>query len=263
MEAAGIAQPGRAARAMYAALGTSLVEFLWLSLAGRRALRDVRIDGASVKAWRDALGRGRGVVVAASHTGNWDLAACAIAQDVELAVVTKRLRVRWLDRLWQGTRAAQGVRLVDAAGAVPAVRAMLARGGAVAMMIDQVPASARHAVTVDFLGRPALVDRGPAALAAACAAPLVVAVSRRLSDGTHRLYVLDVLQPPVRPGPDWVRTATAAATLALDAFVREHPSQWLWLHRRWKRLDPAPAEAMLASPCRTPSSSPDEASRAA
>jgi KDO2-lipid IV(A) lauroyltransferase len=265
MRTAGIEQPGQAARAMYRSLGVSAVEFLWMAWVGRRALERVRVDEGSIEAWRGARALGKGVVLAATHTGNWDLAACAIARDVELTVVTKHLSVKWLDRLWQRTRAKQGVALVDAAGALGTARDALRRGGAVAMMIDQVPSASRQAVEVDFLGREALADRAPAALAAAAGAPLVVAASRRLPDGTHRLHVLGVHVPPPRPGPAWVASVTVDATRALDAFVRDHPSQWLWLHRRWKRLDQGSAAAMLASPCSstTRSSSPAGPSRAA
>jgi KDO2-lipid IV(A) lauroyltransferase len=263
MRVAGIAQPCSRATAMYRALGVSAMEFLWLAVAGRRALAHVRIDDESLERWRDALSRGRGVVVAASHTGNWDLAACAIARERELLVVTKRLRIGWMDRFWQTTRARQGVTLADARGAIRRARETLARGGAVALMIDQVPASARHAMTVDFLGKPAHVDRAPAALAAAARAPLVVAAAARGAGGEQVLYVLDVLLPPARPARAWVDAATAVATRLLDGFVREHPSQWLWLHRRWKRLDHAPDAAMLVPPCTTPSSSPGASSRAA
>jgi KDO2-lipid IV(A) lauroyltransferase len=262
-EAMRIAGVGTHASGMYRELGTSAVEFLWLATRGRRALDRVRIDEESRVRWTDALARGRGVVVAASHTGNWDLAACAIARDVPLLVVTKRLRVRWLDRLWQGTRAAQGVMLSGARGALQRARVVLGRGGAVAMMIDQVPARPSHAVEVDFLGRAALVDRAPAALAASARAPLVVAAARRGPGGRQILHVLEVLVPPPRAGRAWIDAASATATRALDRFVRAHPTQWLWLHRRWKRLDRPRGPGMLALPCTTPSSSPAAPSRAA
>jgi KDO2-lipid IV(A) lauroyltransferase len=266
MRAAHVDHPAAAAREMYRSLGTSALEILYLSARGTEAVRHARIDDTSQERWHDALARGRGVVVAASHTGNWDLAACTVALDVELLVVTKRLRVQPLDSFWQSARAARGVHLVEARGALARARATLGRGGAVAMMIDQVPASASHAIEVDFLGQRAWVDRAPAALAAACRAPLVVAASRREASGEHVIVVLDVIEPPLRPSRAWVMLATQAATRSLDRFVRAHPSQWLWLHRRWKRLDPAGHRTTLRAPCPTRStlsSSPAEASRAA
>jgi KDO2-lipid IV(A) lauroyltransferase len=260
MRIAGVSDPAGRARGMYASLGASAMELLWLARRGDEALRHTRIDEASQGRWRDAIGRGRGVVLAASHTGNWDLAACAVAREVPLMIVTKRLSVRWLDAFWQSTRARSGIELVDARGAVPRVREALERGSAVAMMIDQVPASPRHAVMTPFLGQSCLADRAPAALAASSAAPLVVAASARQPDGEHVLYVLDVLEPPQRPGRAWIDDATRRATAALDAFVRARPSEWLWMHRRWKAIPPGTKLA----PCRTtPSSSPAAASRAA
>jgi len=32
----------------------------------------------------------------------------------------------------------------------------------------------------------------------------------------------------------WVDEATARATALLDGFVRAHPTEWLWMRRRWK-----------------------------
>jgi lauroyl/myristoyl acyltransferase len=34
------------------------------------------------------------------------------------------------------------------------------------------------------------------------------------------------------------------ATHELEAFVRRHPDQWLWMHRRWKSL--ATEQSLLA-----------------
>ena len=223
-----------------------------MAARGRSALDVVAIEPGSRAVWSQALSGGRGVVVAASHTGNWDLSACAIAREVDLLVVTKRLSVRWLDRFWQSTRARLGVRLTGALGAVARAREVLRRGGAVAMMIDQVPAAGQRSVPVVFLGRPAHADRAAAAIAAAAGAPLVVAVGRRSASGRHVLYVLDVLTPPGRPSRAWIDEATRRATRQLERFVLSYPDQWLWMHRRWK--------PMLAASCRTPSSSPAEAS---
>ena len=120
----------------------------------------------------------------------------AIARDVELLVVTKRpLGPLARDRLWQShPKAGLGVRLTGARGALTSAREILGRGGAVAMMIDQVPGAARHAVPVEFLGQRALADRAPAALAASRGCPLVVAASRREPDGRHTFFhVLAVL----------------------------------------------------------------------
>ncbi len=255
MRAARIADVPAQSRAMYAALGASAVEFLWLTSRGEEATRCVTIDEASLGAWRSALGRGRGVVIAASHTGNWDLSACALARDLELLVVTKRLRVRSLDRFWQSSRARAGVRLADARGALGRGRDVLRRGGAVAMMIDQAPQSFLRVVPVEFLGRPAFADRAAATLAAAARSPLVVAAGRRDASGAHVLHVLRVLEPPARATGAtgaargtraWIVEATIAATRALDAFVRTYPDQWLWLHRRWKSV-PGPERSTRAA----------------
>jgi KDO2-lipid IV(A) lauroyltransferase len=251
---------------MYRALGISAVELLWLGADGKALPAErTTIDPASREAWSSVLARGRGVVIAASHTGNWDLAACAIAREVELVVVNKRLSIRSLDHFWRSTRMAHGVGLAGARDALRRARDVLRRRGAVAMVIDQVPDKRRHAIDVPFLGRPALVDRSPAALAAVARVPLVVAASRRDERGNHVLYVLDVRIPPERAAArrSWVHDTTVAATRALETFVRAHPAQWLWLHRRWKRLDPGRQRTTLAVPCTIPSSSPGAPSRVA
>jgi KDO2-lipid IV(A) lauroyltransferase len=234
MRRAGVVDPPGAAAAMYRALGTSALELLWLS----RSPRDIRpltgFDGDAEARYAELRRRGRGMVLAASHTGNWDLAACAVAQRLgPLSVVTKRLSVTSVDALWQRTRAGYGVRLVEARGAFAMARDALAAGAAVAMMIDQVPAHERHGTRVPFLGEEAWVDRAPATVAARFGVPLVVTASRRDDGGVQRLSILDVLEPPPRAGAAWIDEASSRATVALERFVVQHPSEWLWMHRRW------------------------------
>jgi KDO2-lipid IV(A) lauroyltransferase len=268
MRRAGVRDPSGAASAMYRSLGQSAVEFLVLSATAHRAATEgtapalsADIDCHSAKALARArsvapprrrdfdhafdsgaaraseLGRG-GVVLAASHTGNWDYAACAVATRMPLVVVTKRLSAARLDRFWQGTRAAFGVELVEGRGALTHGKAALDRGASVAMMIDQVPMREAHALRLPFLGADALVDRAPFALAARTRAPLLVVASRRRGFLRHELVVLDVLEVPPRAARDWIDSAAARATAALERFVLANPSEWLWMHRRWRAPRP-------------------------
>ncbi len=234
MERAGVADASAVAAGMYRSLATGLLELLWVMRRPEEARRRAVLGDDTAATLRGAMRGERGFVLAASHTGNWDLAACGLASRVPLLVVTKRLSMGSLDALWQSSRARMGVRLTGAAGALRRGRAMVEAGGAVAMMIDQVPARRRHAVRAVFLGAPAWVDRSPATLAARAGVPLVVGASRRDERGVQRLEVLEVVDPPRAAADAWIREATLRATAALDAFVRAHPTQWLWMHRRWK-----------------------------
>lgn len=230
MARAGIEEPDACARGMYASLGRSFVEVLWMTGGDRDLSRLVRIDPGALAELRG------GAVLAASHTGNWEIASCFVATRNPLLVVTKHLSAGWIDRYWQSSRARYGVTVTGATGAYGRARAHVREGGAVAMMIDQVPNKKAHGVEVDFLGAPAWVDRAPATVAARTGRPLVVPVARRLEDGTQEISLLDVIAPPQRATNAWIDDATIRTTRALDRFVRENPTEWLWMHRRWKSL---------------------------
>jgi len=235
MARAGVEHPELAAAGMYRSLGTSALELLWLAGQPRDLGSLARVDAAAREALARARARGRGIVFAASHTGNWDLAACAIASGSpeRLMIVTKHLSMGWLDAFWQRTRARYGVELVGARGAFARGRDHVRGGGAVAMMIDQVPARRAHACRVEFLGQTAWADKAPATVAARTGATLVVPCARRGEDGVQELTVVDVVEPPPGAASAWIEETTARATRALGRFVLENPTEWLWMHRRW------------------------------
>jgi KDO2-lipid IV(A) lauroyltransferase len=232
---AGVPGSRRVAREMYASLGATVAELLWMGgRPGARLGELVEVDERQWASVRRALSLGRGLVVATAHTGNWDLAACAMAERVRLTVITKRLGWRAADAFWQGERAARGVRLVGAHGAVGESAAALAAGGAVAFIVDQAPPRRTGVETFDFLGAPALHDLSFALVAARRGAPVVLAFDERLADGRHRVHVPLVIEPPRRATRAWARRASRQVNEALEGFVRRRPAQWLWLHRRWK-----------------------------
>ncbi len=259
---AGIEEPSREARRMYASLGRGVFELLWLAGASDRR-RAAAIDASvtvDMAALDEALARGA-VVLCASHTGNWELAAAAAARLLaargrRLAIVAKPFSSRPFDAFCTRLRTRLGIDVLRPSGAMTTARRALAAGACVAMPIDQVPDRAVHGVPVRFLGGDALVDRAPAVLARrAGASMLVVAASR--TGGAHRVEVLASIAAPRSAGE--VRTALLEATAALETFVLRCPSGWMWLHRRWR----APRDRLIDTAWTTPSSSPAGASRAA
>ncbi len=221
-----------------------------IALAERRhgAGPNVILDEAAHAILGEAVARGP-VVIFASHTGNWELAAAAAAEalrplDKELFVVAKTQRVSAVDAFCMRLRSALGVRVIAPNGAFREAMRVLARGDVVVLPIDQVPDRAAHALTVSFLGAPALVDRAPATLAYRAKATVLVAGTARTDEGLT-VRVLDMIAPSEDRA--FIAEATARATKALEAFVRENPADWLWLHRRWKALPVARRTGTAAS----------------
>lgn len=230
---------------MYRDLGRGLAELLWLAGGGRarreRAIAEVRIDDDAARAFDEAASEGP-VVVFASHTGNWELAAAAAARLLRarrkrLFVVAKPMHARGVDRFLARIRRDAGVEAIAPRGAFAAARRALAVGDVVVTPIDQVPDRTSHAVSLPFLGAPALVDRAPATLAWRARATVLVVAAERADGGVHVVHVLDTIHPPA-PGEAgaraWIHETTRRATAALDRFVRSAPHGWLWLHRRWR-----------------------------
>lgn len=216
------------ARAFYRELAGRLIELLTVAGGAELGERSVGLTASARTALARAQEGGRPVVIAASHTGNWELAAFALAREHKVAVVAKRQGVSSANRFMNDLRARFGVTVLPTRGALALASACLAEGAIVVMPIDQAPDRPEHGDVVAFLGRDALVDRAPFVLAKRRGATVLVAAC----EGA-RVHVLDVLETRDLASP---REAARRATLTLDAHVRAFPSSWLWLHRRWKNV---------------------------
>lgn len=249
MVRAGVPEPRKCVRKVYENLATNVFELLWLAARpGEPQQQRVRIDGWSRV--QRAVDEGRGVIVATAHTGNWDLAACFVAQRMDLTVVTKHLSNKSIDAFWQRLRGARGVRLVDPKGAIESCKNALKQGHSVCFLTDQAPHRASGVETIGFLGAPAEHDAAFAIMAARYRVPIVVALMRRQPDFTHLIEVVDVIEPPQResqtPMNEWVRCTVVKVSQHVEHFILQYPDQWLWLHRRW-RTDKSPSRFNVVS----------------
>lgn len=226
-----------AARALaarvYRHLGTGAVELLRapdMSPAGARQL--MGDDG--LRRMESLVLQGKGVLVLTAHLGHWDLLACAAARaGLPLSIVTRRIKSRWLDRLWARLRESCGVRLLPDHGSAGRIISRLRKGEVVGFVLDQHQPGG---LAVPFFGRPAATSTSLARLAHATGSPVVAAFLIRQPDGGYRLEVSDPLFAAAGEegqGKDPAQ-ATRLYTRTLEEAVRKWPDQWLWLHRRWK-----------------------------
>ena len=215
------ALPLQVAPEFYARLGAHALAFA----AGRAARVTV---GPALRAAIDAT-EGEPKVVFASHTGNWEAALAGMAQHLPLVAIVKRQSQAWAERLASRRRDMAGIASIRPEGSMAAGLAALSQGNTLVALGDQAPHRQRGAVWDRFLGQDCWTDKSPAVLAARARTPLWVIAQHEDADCTH-VELLGSLAPRAST----VDAVTRDATALLDAFVRAHPADWLWLHHRWK-----------------------------
>ncbi|MGB9456496.1 MAG: lysophospholipid acyltransferase family protein [Bryobacteraceae bacterium] len=194
--------------------------------------RWIRIEGTEYV--DTALRRGRGVLFATAHLGNWELSAFAHGlASGPMSVLVRPLDNPLIDRLVERRRGLSGNRVIFKKDFARSILKALAANDKVGILIDQ-NASLDSGVFVDFFGVPACAGTGFAKIAAHSRAAVIPAYAL-WSEGERR-YVLR-FNPPVAMTGDAARD-TASLHAGLEAAIRANPDQWLWIHRRWKTRPP-------------------------
>ncbi len=178
--------------------------------------------------------RGRGVLVAPMHFGNWDLAATnTAARGYTMTVVGESFGHPGLDELIVRGREALGVRLVKMEKVGPSLVRSLKRNEMVATLIDR-PLH-EGGVRVRFFGEEVEVPAGPARLALRTGAAIgAVAFPRR---GPGRIDILGNFDLDFEPSGDSdrdVQALTQAIMTAHEAYVRKYPEQWYMFREFWE-----------------------------
>ncbi|NLK18734.1 MAG: lysophospholipid acyltransferase family protein [Synergistaceae bacterium] len=232
----GVTEARRIVRASYANLGRSVAEFI--SMDGRKAGRFVEFRGEEYL--KEALARGRGVVLISAHLGNWELGAAAVAAKgyPMNAIGTDQRDDRITDLIIQ-SRAGSGVTTVGKGFDLKAAIRCLKKGEALAILIDQDVRD--KGVIIPFLGLPASTPYGPVKMAARLKSTLLpVFMIRRGSSVYHDLHFLP--SPWEKGYPEEDESMEEAMTRLNDEisrFIRRYPGQWMWLYPRWASVEKA------------------------
>jgi len=177
----------------------------------------------------------KGLLMATGHYGNFEILGYMMALfGFDVYAIARPLDNKHLNRFLYGVRERRGQKLIDKKGAAQLMPSLVAQGSTLGFIADQ---DAGHkGVFVDFFGRKASAYKSIGLLAITYNLPIVVGCSRRVG---NRFFFEMVLTRIIFPNEwadkdDPLTWVTAEYTKAIEDFVREDPTQYWWVHRRWK-----------------------------
>ncbi len=175
------------------------------------------------------LAQGKGAIFVTAHYGNWERfvhwssvnghSINVVARDANQSAINDRLTA---------IRNQAGAKVLPRGNAARAILTKLKAGEIIGILCDQNNGDC----FVPFFGKPCGTALGPAVLHLRTGAPLVPCFFTRLGPGKYRV---DVKEPII--GTEFDKDPikiTARMNEVIEAQIRLHPEQWLWLHDRWK-----------------------------
>jgi Kdo2-lipid IVA lauroyltransferase/acyltransferase len=192
----------------------------------------IRYEG--LEHYLEAKKRGHGVLFATAHFGNWELSAFAHALMTEpMHIMIRPLDNPGIDRLVEDRRQLSGNKLIVKWDSARSVLRALQQNQAVGVLIDQ-NTSPEEGVFVDFFGTPACANTAFAKIAAKTRAGVILGFA--IWSREENKYILR-FYPPLEISGDAADDTRRIHSL-LEHVIRQHPGQWLWIHRRWKTRPP-------------------------
>lgn len=199
--------------------------------------RIVVVDG--FENFDSARRRGKGVLFLTGHMSAWELAPFAQAlYGYPLHFLVRPIANRRVDELINGYRCRSGNQPIEKNRSARSILKILGEGGTIGVLSDHN--TSHESVFVNFFGTPAATTSGLARIALHTDAAVVPGFLSWDSD--IRKYRLR-FEPTVelaRTGDEEadVIENTARFTRVIEDYVRAHPEQWLWVHKRWKTRPP-------------------------
>ena len=215
-------------RANFRDVGIGLFEFArawWGDVAPMRA--SARIEGVDVLQRLQA--EGRGVLLVSGHFMTLEMCGRLLCDHVPLAGMYRRHKSPVMEWAVLRGRLRYASAMFGNGDTRAAIR-HLKRGGVLWYAPDQ-DMRGKDTVFAPFFGIPAATITATHQFARMTGCAVVPFFHRR--EGAH--YVLQVGQPLAPFPSDDAVADSAAVNAAIEAMVRQAPSQYLWLHRRFKR----------------------------
>jgi Kdo2-lipid IVA lauroyltransferase/acyltransferase len=199
-----------------------------------RAQGHIEFSDQDIERFQHLRDDGKPGFVFAAHLANWEVPALAAAiYGLDATIVYRRPNLGGIAEAILTTRQGHMGRLIASTPDAPfKIARALEAGSHVAMLVDQ---HFTNGVDVTFFGRRCKANPLLARLARHFDGPIVGVRVVRLGGRQFRAELTEALEVARdEDGRINVNATMQAVTTVIEGWVREHPEQWLWLHRRWR-----------------------------
>jgi Kdo2-lipid IVA lauroyltransferase/acyltransferase len=224
----------KTAREVWVGMGKNLFDAVRLPMLPLEKLdRIVRSDDSSELFTQ--IGRNRGVIIIVAHTGCFEMLVHYFAKKgMRAVIVGRKLFDERIDRIVHVMRSGENVRYLDRDNSGRAIIRSLHEGWVLGALIDQD--TNVEGVFARFLGKLAYTPSGPVRMAMKMHLPLFVITTARVERERHSIFINGPLS--LEDTGDFDRDLVCNVQKANDCIcqtIQAHPSQWVWMHRRWER----------------------------
>jgi KDO2-lipid IV(A) lauroyltransferase len=193
------------------------------------------VETEGLQHFDQALSEGRGVVALGGHIGNWEFLGGYLAlRGYPINVLATQVSNTRLDNLLMGIRESTGMKVLERSRSLIGAFRCLKKGEILGVLMDQD--TSVESVVVDFLGHPAKTPVGPVKLASGTGADVVPIAMLMTPDGKYRIEAKERLA--IGGNGDTLERDVTKCSEAIAEFIRSEPSQWVWMHKRWKSVLP-------------------------
>ncbi|MEY4730318.1 MAG: hypothetical protein RL020_1476 [Pseudomonadota bacterium] len=174
---------------------------------------------------------GKGIIFITPHLGCYDIAGRWLDSKIPTRFLYRAPKMAWVQKLMDAGRDRGEEKMVPAdMSGVRTLMKTLKQGGNISVLPDQVPGNG-EGVWADFFGKPAYTMTLVSRLQNATQAPVIYYFAERLPQGRgYKVW----LTPASEPFSADRNLAARQLNAALEALIRQVPTQYLWAYNRYK-----------------------------
>jgi Kdo2-lipid IVA lauroyltransferase/acyltransferase len=220
----------------FKSVSAAFFELLWYPKYTKARIKQ-RVHVENIDVLQRLLERKKGIVFLTAHFGNWELASQAISiySNTTVYTIAKPQSNLLVDRVLTRWRELFGLKIVPMGISVREILRALQEGGIVALAADQ--SAPKESIAVEFFGREVPTFQGPAIFSLKTGAPIVLGCTVRQEDGSYSMQFIHVPSDDLQgTSEEKIFTLTQRQVSMTEQVIRQHPEQWMWMHKRWKHV---------------------------